>query len=374
MSLSGNIRTFPLTDLLQWFSLARKSGQLTLMGDSGLNRLYIRQGVLLTATSTEPARRIGQFLLSRGYLREEGLKSALDLQEKDCGEHKLGEILCRAGHIQNDLLAKALEERTREIVFDLFLAEDGRFIFEDSDSFPEITVELNLSLDMLVLEGIRRKDEWQRIREVLPDDETRVRLLPGVEPRDDGGGEYCPALLPLLAESQSVAELVVKSRLSSFLVYRTLFQLLEQECLEITAAAAGAGSGGPAVKDLQTLEDEIRRLVSGLDYGRARSILMELGDRVLDQEWLEKMGNWLDREEYGFLRAQLPAYRIPALAADTGRLRREEMSPREGFLLSRLEEGMNIKTLCQVMPLGEGEILRILYSFLQRGLIRLVTV
>jgi hypothetical protein len=106
---------------------------------------------------------------------------------------------------------------------------------------------------------------------------------------------------------------------------------------------------------------------------RAWEHLRGLQSQLADPPWLGALRAWLEKDENEFLRQRYSEQAVPFLAVDMKQIRREELDPREGFLLSRMGEGMNLKTLCQVMPLAKVEILRLLHSLERRGIVRLVS-
>ncbi len=374
MTLSGKIQTFPLTDLLQWFSMVRKTGVLSIVsGPSNVN-LFLREGVLVTATSSDPSRRIGQYLLSRGYIDEQQLKKALDLQDETAGERRLGAILCAESLLSREQLHDALAVRTREIVYDLFLFGEGVFHFNPQLELPEasLVVELNFNLDSLVMEGIRRKDEWDRIREILPGDAALVgRVEDASAPIPDEVAELGGELVDMLTEPHSIAELIMASRRSPFDVYYTLYCLVRKEVVAVLSTGPVADPQETAAEDRRSVESEIRSLIGREDFTGARQRIEALREKTVDPVWLNRITEWLDDQESHYLQRNIPLHSVPVTALDMARSRDIALSAQEGFLLSRLGEGLDVKALCQIMPLSETMILRILDSLRSRGLVRI---
>lgn len=371
MSVSGNIRSFPLADLLQWLSLSRKSGVLSIIAADYNVRLFVWKGVLVTAETTDASRRIGQYLIARGYIDEDHLMAALDMQTTGSGERRLGEILCAQGYATRDSLIEALHERTKEMVYDLFLLESALFSFEPIQDAPVAVVELNLNLDSLVLEGIRRKDEWARIRKVLPDDSVWVSLRAKAKPVMAELPEIAPFLTDLLHCGQTIGELIMKTRRSAFDVYLCLYRMLEMKCLNLSQAPARPAETPHAVRNLQEAERQISDLLRNGEFAQARQTLQDLENAVTEPKWFHRMEAMIDLEEQAFLHRYFGPKAIPVLGVDRHQLEQAELSPKEGFLLSRLGEGMTIKNLGQIMPLAEIEILRLLYGLFRKGIIRL---
>jgi hypothetical protein len=367
----GNIKGRSLTELLQSYSLSRKSGSLRILTHDHTYQLYIFKGVLVAVSTSEPARKIGQYLISRGYLDEASLRDALEEQEV-LGNRRLGEILATHGVLSPEQMERAVRERAEEIVADLFLLEEAVFHFDDRSVFPDELVNLDIDLDSLVLEGIRRKEEWARLQRVLGGESVRVRACPPAAPPPGSPTEFQSWLLKLVEADMSVGEVVIRSRRSAYEVYLALYRLLEEGRLEIVTGKAGRRSS-PVVLDLKQLEEEVRTLARGRDYLQAWEHLRSLQSQLSDPPWLGELRSWLEKDEDLFLNQRYSEQSVPVLAVDMAQIRREELEPREGFLLSRLGEGMNLKTLCQVMPLAKVEILRLLHSLERRGIVRLVS-
>lgn len=376
MAVSGKIKTFPLTDLFQWISLSRKSGVLRISCGDYLIQVYFRKGVLVSATSTEPSRRFGQHLLARGFLDEERLRLALTHQEKAEGERLLGDVLQQLGLMDREQIERALRERAAEIVFDLFLLEDGVFFFEEREGIPDNLVPINLNIDSLILEGVRRKDEWQRIRQVLPDDTIRVQAVP--KPKAPAGEptELRRKILSLSDRDYSIGEIGMHTRRSAFDVYFEVFRLIKDGVMAIVtpvAPATPAAPPAPAETDTRRFEAELRYLAKECLYQSAWALLRDMRGELANPDDLREMERWLLEHENVFLRRKYTDTDVPAMNGPPEKVRREKLSPREGFLLSRLGAGVTVKDLCQVMPLAEIEILRLIDSLERKGVISLTS-
>ncbi len=368
--LSGNIKTFPLTDLLQWFSLSRKSGVLTITASHYFVKVLVKNGVLTGVLTNDPQRRIGQFLLSRGYINEEKLMKALNHQEEAAGGHLLGEILCREGDIDREKMENAIRERTEEIIYDLFLLDEGTFHFEDPSAIPTGSIELNLVMDFLVMEGIRRKDEWTRYREIIPTSSMRFMAVPGRTPRPDKVDDFARETLLMLQDGpQLVSDIIMATRRSPFDVYAALFSLYDEQCIEKVVEPLAVDEATCPIPSIRKLEDDIRNYISKKEFSNAAMLLAELRREGFALSWLENTAEWVDREEKSYLLTAYTGDTVPYLVQELRCIRQELITPREGFLISRLGEGMNVKMLCQIMPLGETEILRLVHSLRSKGVI-----
>src|SRR5512146_658929 len=106
MSLSGNLKTMELAELLQWITLGRKTGSLTFVRNKTKNHVFFKDGKIISSKSNEPTKQIGQYLLFQGKISEPQLKRALEIQQQT--RTSLGRILVQEGHISKDDAQKAL--------------------------------------------------------------------------------------------------------------------------------------------------------------------------------------------------------------------------------------------------------------------------
>ena len=115
--------------------------------------------------------------------------------------------------------------------------------------------------------------------------------------------------------------------------------------------------------------EAIKLIISSKELGSQDEVLQELRREGFALSWLENTAEWVDREEKTYLLTAYTGNMVPHLVQELRSIRQELITPREGFLISRLGEGMNVKMLCQIMPLGETEILRLIHSLRSKGVI-----
>lgn len=166
MGISGNLKTMALPELLQWLSMGQKTGTLVIDHGEVEKKVYFKGGSIISSASNDPKEYLGSFLAAHGYLPEDQINEALERQKAE--GRLLGQILVDMDAIAEDDLHQMLRLKTEESVYDIFTWSQGDFEFFD-DELPEAAmVPMSMDVQGLVLEGTRRLDEWQRIREVLP--------------------------------------------------------------------------------------------------------------------------------------------------------------------------------------------------------------
>ena len=166
MGIVGNLKTMELSELLQWLAQSRKSGILVLNGPLTEKRLVFEDGKIISVASTDPTEWLGHLLVSHGFIDEEALAVAMGMQEQN--RMLLGKILVAIGALDNDSVAQMLRLKAEVSIFDLFTWTEAEFRFLDGETADFEMVPLSLDVTALVMEGARRLDEWNRIREAIP--------------------------------------------------------------------------------------------------------------------------------------------------------------------------------------------------------------
>jgi hypothetical protein len=283
MALSGTLKDFALPDIFQLIGMQRKTGLLTLESDRETVTVVFEQGMVVHADST--VRRLddllGNVLVRQGKIRKETLEEALSKQKVSM--QRLGFILVGQGYISRDDLKGALSEQVQQIVFRVFRWKSGRYHFDptgEADYDRENVAPV--STDHILMEGIRRVDEWPIIEKRIPSLDFVFRpLVPAKQIRveegpkeggtleaalgalDGGGGGGGNAtsevvmgptelsIYKLLDGSRSVEKIMEMTGLSDFDVCRTLFDFIDRNLVapagqEQAKTAPEIGKRGPA--------------------------------------------------------------------------------------------------------------------------------
>ena len=169
MALSGTLKDFALPDIFQLIGMQRKTGLLTLESERETVSVVFEQGMVVHADST--VRRLddllGNVLVRQSKLRKEILEEALAKQKVSM--QRLGFILTSQGYIKSDDLRSALSEQVQQIVFRVFRWKAGRYHFDPSaDADYDRENVTPVSTDHILMEGIRRVDEWPIIEKRIP--------------------------------------------------------------------------------------------------------------------------------------------------------------------------------------------------------------
>ncbi len=373
MPLSGTLDTMQLSDLLQWVQSTVRSGTLTVTSDMVETVLVFSGGDLVAMHSGGSLQRdVGQELLASGLISEDQLFEAVQAtQQGVC----LTEVLIDHGIVDDDAITKAHAERALDRVLDLFFQEEGSFHFADEGSTesllapPELPktshFETPLQTRSVLFEGMRRLDEWNRIRAVFTSDYTVVRALDGQPSRN-------PAwrLLREVDQPMSCGELCLRLGGSHFEVYQALYRAYQLGLVAPEAAEDeklrddGAGPGVMLVQNAQVLLEERQ-------YNEAAELLMMAANVSPDNREVRTLLTEVRKAHLETLYQEIPPHLTPVRTVELDALGELQLNHRELYLVSRLNGRWDVATLVVATPFGELETLRILSKFLHAGIARL---
>jgi hypothetical protein len=230
MELEGKLNpTLSLPEILQFLSMGKLTGTLSVQHGNYTVRLHLRRGKLVNSSSLGRPRKLGQMLINQGLVARHDVEEALHYQHTQPDAPPLGQILIDRGLITRDQLRQAIRLQLEEEMWDLFSLQEGAFKFDygDEDSVGEVLVELDI--EPLIIEGTRRLDEWVRIVRNIPGDSAIpvLRPLAMEDAREEmqlSDSEW--KVLSLINGIANVGSIVARSGSGKFETYRILNSFL----------------------------------------------------------------------------------------------------------------------------------------------------
>jgi hypothetical protein len=366
MSLRGDLRTMALPDVLQWIASGRKTGTLHVERRSVQKRIILREGNIFSSWSNDPRESLGQFLIRLRLVTEEQLFRVLLAQEEK--GRLLGSILVADGVLSEDDLRGALKAKAEETIYDLFLWPSGQFEFREGE-FPEnILITLESLVTPVILEGIRRVDEWQRIRAVFPNLDTTFKV------NGPAAGTADPLerqVLALAAAGKSLAEMSLELRRSEFETAAVVFELHSRGVVAVAQVRPDTQASDP-VAAIQTLLALAYQRLKEKRYEAALKAYEEvLALDRLNQHAKKGLIAAMEARQHERQLHAIPRDGVPELAVDFPTLTKENLDPHEGFVLSRVNGEWDVQSILKLCPMGEDEAMLIFARLLDRRLIRL---
>ncbi len=177
MALKGNLRDVGLNQLLNLIYLAHKTGALTVQNEdaAGKARLYFKEGRLIHAAVDGQDARLTDVMVKVGKLTPDQAKAVRSRSRVDT-DKELGLLMIQNGMLNQKDIVQGVKNYLLETVYQLFTWRAGQFRFEPNELPPEERITVAVNLDHLIIEGSRRVQEWEQLRDELPDLDVPLRF------------------------------------------------------------------------------------------------------------------------------------------------------------------------------------------------------
>ena len=169
LDLQGNIERFTLPEVFQLIASSRKSGTLGIQKDDSIVMVYFKDGNVVYGYGPRQTFHLGQLLKERGVISAQQLEEAIGVQAKTENSKRLGEILISRRFIDRTDLERVIKKQIEELLYSLLGWQAGSFKFYENQFPTDEEITVNLSVENVILEGLRRIDEMNMVKETLPD-------------------------------------------------------------------------------------------------------------------------------------------------------------------------------------------------------------
>jgi hypothetical protein len=380
MSLAGSLSTMPLADLLQWVHSTRKTGVLFVETPDDTTTLYLKDGKVISSSSTDPRSYLGQFLLAHTRVTEEDLRRAFERQERTkvyLGKNiyvktLLGKILLDEGILGEEEITHVLRLKTEETIYNLFLCNEGSFRLIVNELPPEELVPISIDVLEVLHRGIQRADAWNNVRARVPSNRAVFRVFTDRVPADLKLGEFESKIVLLLSEGRTVLDVILALHSTEFAVNQAIFQFLRSGFVELDheEPTTPPSLGDPALStdppdrlvekgrqlfDQRCYADTVIAARQALRHDPTHPearLLLERSERELTDSFYARVCSPVD----------IPHLKQPLEELDLARL-----SPEERFLIERVNGSWSIGAIVKLSPIKEVDALFLFKKLLDDG-------
>ncbi|MEN9355493.1 MAG: hypothetical protein RL318_2818 [Fibrobacterota bacterium] len=174
-ALNGQLKEFPLTDVLQFIQQQRKSGRLILSTRTQRAEIGIQRGniAFVEVDGKNVETQISRWLQTSARITQDELLGLESVSRQM--DRSVLETLVAKRFITSEERAEWAHYVAEDLVCDLFAWQDGSHEF--NTELPATTprnIPLNLSTEMISMEGMRRTDEWPRLLQRFPTPDVAV--------------------------------------------------------------------------------------------------------------------------------------------------------------------------------------------------------
>ncbi|MEW6729985.1 MAG: DUF4388 domain-containing protein [Acidobacteriota bacterium] len=164
--MQGNLSSFCLAEIFRTIYNERYSGELVLQHKTEQKHIYFERGQVVFAASNKPEDRIGETLVRYRKLTREQIEEFV--AQLPAGQ-RLGRALVEIGILNERELITYVTLQIIDIIYSLFNWSEGSYTFvEGEDRAPE-ELKMRFSTATLILEGIRRIDDFDILRRGIGD-------------------------------------------------------------------------------------------------------------------------------------------------------------------------------------------------------------
>jgi curved DNA-binding protein CbpA/DNA-binding response OmpR family regulator len=178
--LHGSLARQPFAHILQRIYAGRLTGALLLTSDKVKKFVYVENGYPVAVRSNDPTECLGQILLQQRMISAETL--AESLRQMKTSKKRQGELLVEMGALSPYNLSRALTLQMEAKLLEVFSWREGRFAFKKGEPAQDQPVRLERTPAALILEGIRRSYDAERMHKVL-EPYTGLFLMPSPDQR-----------------------------------------------------------------------------------------------------------------------------------------------------------------------------------------------
>jgi hypothetical protein len=219
--LRGQLSQLPLPDILEQLRLSKSTGILSLVSGGARKAIYIREGRVVFGSSNLPNDRLGEILIRDGKITVEEYEASIRAISKG---KRQGKVLVEMGALSPKDLWEGVQFQVQEIVYSLFLWDDGQFHFEESTLPEKERITVDLDIQGLILAGLRRVDANGAILGRYP--EGALVLEGGSLPADTALESYEAHVLALVDGERSVLDISHESEIGDNETLKVLYSLL----------------------------------------------------------------------------------------------------------------------------------------------------
>src|SRR5262245_14969748 len=148
---------------------SRETGVLTFRSTEVTKSVYVKDGRVVNAASTNVDERLGEVLLMQGKITA---RQYIEASRMIRPGKRLGALLVEIEALQPEELIPAVEHQVKEVLMELFSWTRGDYEMLIKEQDPDNLVQLNISTENLILEGIRRTRAWSQVMRGIGDLDT----------------------------------------------------------------------------------------------------------------------------------------------------------------------------------------------------------
>ena len=234
MEMEGSIEEFSVPEILQFLSLHEADGVLKLKSGREEIDFGFKGGKITDALhkGEKLFHSISEYIQRTGLIDPETFKK-LNERAKEL-KLNLMQIVEKGEALSQKEIEKIIAFKIQETTCEVLTWNAGKYSFEAGKKlYQHSSFSVELEPNTLVMEGIRRIDEWPLIEKALPDENITLRKLEKPEINVEIGEDE-EIILEKITGDITLHELVDVSGIGKFRTYNSAYKLIEIGLIEKT--------------------------------------------------------------------------------------------------------------------------------------------
>jgi hypothetical protein len=275
MALKGNLRDISISQLLNLINIAQKTGTLVVEGPEAAIKAFFREGKLAYCQEGDEDRDLVSILAKFGSLSTTQFRQ-LKPHTKQMSDKELGLYLISNNYISQLEILSKLQTHYIEILNQLFSWTEASFHFETNLYPPEGKIILRISLENVILEGVRRQKEWGHLQDEIPSLDIALKFAerPSADLQNVKLNLDEWQVVTYVHPKNTVRRIARVTRHTDLEIRQIVYRLLEAGLIELVrpvGASAAASSGQPRIPLSPEKKEERKSLINRI-IGRIRSL------------------------------------------------------------------------------------------------------
>ena len=150
----GDLSQTALPEILYTIDRFQVPGVIEASRDGVIKQVYIKEGNVVHATSTDRADSLGSYLQRSGVLSPDVYLETM--RERERTQKRYGVLLIERGLLSPSEVYRAIRKQIESIVWSLFYWQEGSVIFSIGEFREPDSVRIQLPMRQVILQGIKR--------------------------------------------------------------------------------------------------------------------------------------------------------------------------------------------------------------------------
>jgi hypothetical protein len=225
--IKGNLTSVRIAEVLKMLGVQRRTGRVVINRAGESVVVYFKDGAVVFASmnceaGTTP---VEDLLRTSCRINGDSLRHVMSIAEMT--SQPIDRVMVREKVLDQKTFSECLRRHVETAVYKVMTWREGDYSFEKAGS-PAFAFPIRIKVDDLLREGQRRTDEWDLIRQKIPEFNLIFESMTGnaVEPATRGLGEVDRKVFSLINGKRTVQDIIEKLGMDEFDVARSIFILI----------------------------------------------------------------------------------------------------------------------------------------------------